>query len=246
MSVRPGARGFFQSRSAAGWQNPYVTDGLVAMWDGIWNVGGGVEHDSDSPVWWDCIGGLPIVAPFSNAHFSSNAFVRTSDSNSSAGYPVGAIPGSGSGYGYAFMELVCAMDATTSNTTPYILGSGSRAIWLHRSANSVGIQKGQAATWTGGGIDLSTNQPFSVCADYGDTSSELGVACWINGQLAAHTGPADRWTLFNTLNNRVMLGYGNGYFFFGSFHAIRYYSRTLTAEEIAANYAIDKARFNLP
>ena len=23
------------------WINPYVKDGLVAMWDGIWNVGGG-------------------------------------------------------------------------------------------------------------------------------------------------------------------------------------------------------------
>ena len=29
-------------------------------------------------------------------------------------------------------------------------------------------------------------------------------------------------------------------------HCIRLYSRALTADEIAANYAIDKARFNLP
>ena len=29
-------------------------------------------------------------------------------------------------------------------------------------------------------------------------------------------------------------------------HSIRIYSRALTAAEIAANYAIDKARFNLP
>ena len=30
-----------------GWNNPYVTDGLVAMWDGEWNAGGGV-HDTDA------------------------------------------------------------------------------------------------------------------------------------------------------------------------------------------------------
>ena len=28
--------------AGGGWKNPYVTDGLVAMWDGEWNVGGGV------------------------------------------------------------------------------------------------------------------------------------------------------------------------------------------------------------
>jgi len=28
--------------------------------------------------------------------------------------------------------------------------------------------------------------------------------------------------------------------------SIRYYSRTLNASEVSANYAIDKARFNLP
>ena len=25
------------------WQNPYITDGLVAMWDGEWNAGGGIH-----------------------------------------------------------------------------------------------------------------------------------------------------------------------------------------------------------
>ena len=29
------------------WTNPYVTDGLVAMWDGEWNAGGGV-HDANN------------------------------------------------------------------------------------------------------------------------------------------------------------------------------------------------------
>jgi hypothetical protein len=31
-----------------------------------------------------------------------------------------------------------------------------------------------------------------------------------------------------------------------TFCAVRLYSRALTADEIAANYAVDKARFNLP
>ena len=29
---------------AGGWVNPYVTDGLVAMWDGEWNAGDGIRN----------------------------------------------------------------------------------------------------------------------------------------------------------------------------------------------------------
>ena len=32
----------------------------------------------------------------------------------------------------------------------------------------------------------------------------------------------------------------------GNIHSIRLYSRALTDEEVEANYAVDKARFNLP
>lgn len=40
----------------SGWKNPYVTDGLVAMWDGEWNAGGG-KHQSITTEWVDIAGG---------------------------------------------------------------------------------------------------------------------------------------------------------------------------------------------
>ena len=43
------------------WQNPYVTDGLIAMWDGKWNAEYGV-HDAHATVWKDCVAGN-IVQP---------------------------------------------------------------------------------------------------------------------------------------------------------------------------------------
>ena len=36
------------------WKNPYITDGLVAMWDGEWNAGGG-KHNPNATVWKDII-----------------------------------------------------------------------------------------------------------------------------------------------------------------------------------------------
>ena len=36
------------------WKNPYITDGLISMWDGQWNVGGGPQLYSngvEGPDW---------------------------------------------------------------------------------------------------------------------------------------------------------------------------------------------------
>ena len=46
---------FLAARRKKGWTNPYVTDGLVAMWDGEWNVAGGV-HDATATSWKDLVG----------------------------------------------------------------------------------------------------------------------------------------------------------------------------------------------
>ena len=40
--------------------NPYITDGLVAMWDAEWNTGT-FRHDSHATIWRDCIEGAEIT-----------------------------------------------------------------------------------------------------------------------------------------------------------------------------------------
>ena len=61
------------------WKNPYITDGLVAWWDGIWNAGLGV-HDSNATVWRDIIGGREFVLPQGQYQITGNAInmVRSS------------------------------------------------------------------------------------------------------------------------------------------------------------------------
>ena len=46
-------------------ENPYITDGLVAMWDGEWNVGLG-KHSDTATVWKDLISSqcVPAVGIF--------------------------------------------------------------------------------------------------------------------------------------------------------------------------------------
>ena len=45
-----GSRSGFAVKPKQKWQNPYITDGLVAMWDGQWNAGPG-RHDGNSTKW---------------------------------------------------------------------------------------------------------------------------------------------------------------------------------------------------
>ena len=53
-------RRMMASIGAKTWVNPYITDGLIAMWAGEWNVGGGM-HDANATVWTDLIGGNNAV-----------------------------------------------------------------------------------------------------------------------------------------------------------------------------------------
>lgn len=40
-----GSKGVEQTEDSAKWENPYITDGLVALWDGEWNAGFGKHLD---------------------------------------------------------------------------------------------------------------------------------------------------------------------------------------------------------
>ena len=41
-------------------ENPYITDGLIAMWDGEWNVGIGIHNDKAN-VWNELISGYDAI-----------------------------------------------------------------------------------------------------------------------------------------------------------------------------------------
>lgn len=50
-----GAKKNSYTLASPGFQNPYITHGLIAMWDGQWNAGLGV-HDNVATVWKDLAG----------------------------------------------------------------------------------------------------------------------------------------------------------------------------------------------
>ena len=71
--------------------------------------------------------------------------------------------------------------------------------------------------------------------------------------VALALSPDGAWGGSNNLRGICVFGrsandaYGsNGYPVRGACHCLRLYNRQLTDAEVAANYAVDKARFNLP
>ena len=210
-----GARQFFEKRGG-GWKNPYVADGLVAMWDGEWNAGGGV-HDAAATVWKD-VSGNGYDLPLSAASVSLGENTMTINSGSVLDYGesveiaclefvgsirktsaffIGKIINTGHAYGLAMRYKWASFNPTTSNQlssdsllplASYSMSAGS----IYKNSESVAVS--------------AANYP----ADIGS----LGI-------VAGDT---------NTLN----------------INSIRLYNSALTAAEVAANYSIDKARFNLP
>lgn len=243
MSIRPGARVFFQSRSAAGWQNPYVMDGLLAMWDGIWNIGGGVEHDSNSLVWWDCLNGYPICSNWSGTEFSTDGLLL--GSNNAAGL-FGGIYGSKtlSDYGFRSIEVVFGVGVSQNSV---VIAVGGRSVTIKTAVSGVGFFR-NGSYMTRAGLDMSTPTKIYTYGEYESTSSQNASTVIIDGQATTAVG-SDSWGNNDGVGyGRIKCGYNtpNQYVFTGNIHAIRLYSRALTAAEIAANYAVDKERFNLP
>ena len=237
----------FLGRGAGGWVNPYVTDGLVAMWDGEWNAGGGM-HDANATVWkdicdneadvYDLMGGElefgenylagdKIICPYNTT--SGRLFLPNQEytveccfinSNMSYGRFAFSNGQSGSTYGTGIARDTWTGSLTTKTALKYTFGN------IQTSAGEIAY--GDAAC-------------FSI--SHGDVYS-----CYQNGLFLcnATAGSLGRDSLqIGNFINQTNPGAGQ-ICCFSKYYNFRIYSRALTAAEIAANYAVDKARFNLP
>lgn len=210
----------------------YVQDGLVAMWDGIENAGWGV-HDPNATVWKDLSDNgydLAVVRPSAwepvGIRAIENIVARTSR----------VIPDAQHLYGE-----VCVED------------SESYGVYFWNDTESQGLQKFFAT---------GNNNGSLFCIQFNKRVFDSFI---VNGTIQVD------WVGLTAKYNNLPLKVGQGYYnplawsnemvvggrskYYGTYgyfcanaliRAIRIYSRSLTANEIAANYAVDKLRFNLP
>ena len=240
----------FASAVAYGYTSAsYVQDGLIAQWDGIDNTGMGV-HDPGAKVWKDLAGDydlslLPKGGWSADGRSLTVYGASAVCSNSLPAYKTIEVvykmktPGGrllfcsgGTSQVSDFRFVVFNRDGETSGTTGYFSGAwkvpAPHVVWDSFDPSDV---RSMAATYNNG----------EAYAEHGNVA-----AVYADG-VARADGSAD--TSWGLGDGHIMIGdraEAGEYPWFGEVYTIRIYSRALSAEEIAANHAIDEARFYAP
>ena len=207
----------------------YVQDDLIAMWDGIENAGWGV-HDSSATTWNDLVGDNDLVLQ-NTAHFDENSLV-SADRNKLTALCSAKLP-------YASIEVCAFFDASRNSSGLVCFGNSVDENRMFSLTNgSIQIYNGHHM------IRLTT--PVDPKCTWAGVHDGNQHDSYVRGALADGGLVNNIW---GTVNGTFGLSGSSNYWswnFVGAYYSVRLYSRALTAAEIAANYAIDKARFNIP
>ena len=245
-----GARQFFEKRGGGGWQNPYVTDGLVAMWDGEWNAGGGVHDASKRAV--DLSGNSRDLTLSADCTIGDNYFALAPSSSESRIGGTVSIPEL-AGQSLLEFRIVARFTETTSwNKHCFFSSDNTLYEFNYAHRNSTQIVPG---------VLLNGNLAFvSNLSQYGGTVFALETQCrqvnydgrhsyaaWLDnvyttiGVTGSFRQSSDTSTDLHILKMTTSNVDQTGYIY-----SFAIYNRYLTDAERAANYAVDKERFNLP
>ena len=228
----------------------YIQDGLVAMWDGIENAGWGL-HDPNATVWKDLVGGSEdsIVGTIGTHYkWDSNSLVRNIENK---GYFI-------SDKTALLQDNVRAGVFSVEIVTSKPVGS---ATWHSQVVNICQTS------------DLS-HYNFGIVARWriedDGRSGSVSNALYYDNTTFKLADKSELCTLSLTYNGSICSVYSNGilirtaritpsdiidgvhvrlgttsYGFCGHYHCLRISSFALTADDVAYNYSIDKARFGL-
>lgn len=209
----------------------YVQDGLVAMWDGIENAGWGV-HDANATEWKDLIGSNDMQ--FVGSKTIQNDGILFGDS----GYSI-----SGGYYNLSAFTLEVVGDLR------YLGGSVGNDVFSFQR-NSVNDSNAGLPLFAGTN-NYYSSLPYSAMSTFVGT---LASACqsvssnsfsvyrngsFVNTASGVNSNYSNLYVMCNSLRTRTQYSKAR------KFNGVRLYNRAMTAAEIAANYVIDKARFNI-
>lgn len=202
----------------------YIQDGLVFMVDGIENAGW-VIHDEDETKWKDLISGTVFnLSGKCQRDETSYKFISRSVSNINTVSMRNAV-------GSSIFTIEIVVKCSAFNAAIYMWGSPQGFSFTTLSDYAMRfLSGGTKISQTSAGVGTSAHT-YSIVREsiYGAAfldgyQVETVKECPALGSPTAGLDvPAGR-----------------------EVYSVRLYSRALTAAEIAANYAIDKARFNLP
>ena len=229
----------------------YVTNGLIAYWDGIENTGS--AHDGSATAWVDKVNNYSLSA----GTFGDFSYMTWGDSylEFSGDYRQGlSLDSFWNLTQYATIEIVFASDSTATQMIATfdrdenpITGSSvydARRMDMF-SDNTVGGLGGNAYAFTN--PESSIKDVRKLVAEYdGFTVDKMLV----NNVETSRSNKSHSFAF--TGNPQIRIGRENesqnqasSYAFDGKIYAIRVYNRKLTSSELSQNYSYDMDRFGL-
>lgn len=212
---------------------PYVTNGLIAYWDGVWNAGLGI-HDAEATVWKNLCGTNDWK--LNGQSFDADSCVFDAGC-SNIMQDWGLSPS-------VLSIAVCGYAALPTNTGCFVFGLGCLgntakqkcfALLQPTNGNPRGFQfaSGRATMY-----ESYSFTAWSVACNYNTDGGILNV--FYNGDVK-QTNPGTTWWNLTAERNASLVH--NIHKMIGRIYCIRLYNRNLSADEIAHNAAIDAVRF---
>ena len=211
----------------------YVQTGLIGMWDGIENAGRGV-HDANAATWKDLVGEHDFAVVLSDSEWEADAFYAKNRNAATSGFM-----NFSSSMTLQFVIKDNLSPATnTGNSAFVILGAHDGRYFglLHRPSNNAYMAD-----------RAYYSQSISAgykCLSFSNISQTV-ASMWADGSILSSSG-YNSLDVTNARGNVARIGGTAEANRAIKLHCIRIYNRVLTDAEIAANYAIDRRRFNLP
>ena len=235
----------------------YISNGLIGHWDGIENVAYGQAHDDAPTGWYELtgkIGGYFKTSDAPNWSFANARGLVTQKEETFVRYSQ-SVP-------------ACYKDAYTNShytvEVAYTMNDGLsyvKIIGLGYSKYYVAVRKGDPSVGFGGpgmsttastqwpGFRLMLASSQSVLGSHTFSCQQNGSNAFIDFDGVA-TASKDDVPAETTARTNYALQFGADYessgkpsVMDGTHHAIRFYNRPLTTDEIAVNRAVDQVRF---
>ena len=216
--------------------------------DGIENVGYGTHSDTPS-AWVDLTGhGCNVSSFVSSSSVSSDCFISAGDGIGNISSAKSAPIRSSWANGEWTEEIVFKAETGTAaffgqGAAAYIDRNGVFFQIQSYNLNIAIIPNYTTLNFWAGLVPAKTRMSLAVTASF---TNNL-IAVYLNGSLKTSRSVEVPKPALSTAVYLGTINYTPGYSSLtGEFCELRSHSRALTASEIAANYAVDKARFGLP
>ena len=240
----------------------YVQSGLVAMWDGIENAGWGV-HNPNATEWKDLINGNDATlqtALSDGRYWRDNCFYNTLESAMFIGAPTSSLKTALTAGDFTIQGVfVPEIQPSTGNFCAFQCSPADITTdgCIFSMVNMSSCGSANKMTWAGTRATITLPREMKTLnALLGTSFNPTFVFDFVNGtqktmlwNLSATISTTDAVPTASDLTSFAIGCYnwnaGRSRAILGELYNFRIYSRALTADEVARNYAIDKSRFNL-